>query len=297
MVTQQFIEIETAAGLRLRFAQAPSSPSGGPVYVEAYTGVSPLGQPLWAPCGAFNRDSYTFVASSVAPPLAPGEMLSAVFELAKGWADERAKGWAERKSDGERRSDLTAADVDAPTTMLLGLVRAAESLEQRDGGELWDNEGRAALARARQLGWGAGQVGAPMAVGLGAVLSEPPLPGALPVTFVQPAESSAPVNGSPEDRDGDGDGPSTAGTPPGDDKTSCGCKVPSMNTVPSPFLNDCNVPIVDDHSEGAWSPSEVALLRSLVRSQASVAERKERLGRTQHSIAAKIWRLREAGKL
>ncbi len=35
--------------------------------------------------------------------------------------------------------------------------------------------------------------------------------------------------------------PSTAGTPPGDDKTSCGCKVPSMNTVPSPFLNDCNV--------------------------------------------------------
>lgn len=38
--------------------------------------------------------------------------------------------------------------------MIRGLVRAAELLEQRDGGKIWDDEARMALDHARELGWG-----------------------------------------------------------------------------------------------------------------------------------------------
>lgn len=40
--------------------------------------------------------------------------------------------------------------------MIRGLVRAAEMIEQRDGGEVWDDTVRRALATARSRGWGTG---------------------------------------------------------------------------------------------------------------------------------------------
>jgi len=48
-----------------------------------------------------------------------------------------------------------------PTTigMILGLVRAAECREREEGGKLWDDECRKALAQARELGWGASKIG------------------------------------------------------------------------------------------------------------------------------------------
>jgi hypothetical protein len=43
--------------------------------------------------------------------------------------------------------------------MIRGLVRAAEMIEQRDGGTVWDNEVRKALYAARDLGWKNGKAG------------------------------------------------------------------------------------------------------------------------------------------
>ena len=43
--------------------------------------------------------------------------------------------------------------------MIVGLVRAAESLEQRDGGKIWDDDSRRALEEARRLGWGKHAIG------------------------------------------------------------------------------------------------------------------------------------------
>jgi hypothetical protein len=44
--------------------------------------------------------------------------------------------------------------------MIRGLVRAAELLEQRDGGEIWDSEVNAALKFAReQRNWGKNKIG------------------------------------------------------------------------------------------------------------------------------------------
>ncbi len=40
-----------------------------------------------------------------------------------------------------------------------GIVRAAEMLEQRDGGQIWDDEARLALENARRRGWGKNQQG------------------------------------------------------------------------------------------------------------------------------------------
>jgi hypothetical protein len=52
-----------------------------------------------------------------------------------------------------------AHDTTAFVDLLLGLVRGAEMIEQRDGGSIWDDQVRAALAAARALGWGAGRIG------------------------------------------------------------------------------------------------------------------------------------------
>lgn len=43
--------------------------------------------------------------------------------------------------------------------MVRGLVRAAESKEQADGGSIWDDECRNALAAARARGWGKNAIG------------------------------------------------------------------------------------------------------------------------------------------
>lgn len=43
--------------------------------------------------------------------------------------------------------------------MVRGLVRAAESKEQEDGGRIWDDECRRALDEARRRGWGKNKVG------------------------------------------------------------------------------------------------------------------------------------------
>jgi hypothetical protein len=43
--------------------------------------------------------------------------------------------------------------------MIRGLVRAAEMVEQRDGGTVWDDDVRRALAVARREGWGKDQIG------------------------------------------------------------------------------------------------------------------------------------------
>lgn len=43
--------------------------------------------------------------------------------------------------------------------MIRGLVRCAEGRERDSGGDLWDDESRAALAAARARGWGQGQTG------------------------------------------------------------------------------------------------------------------------------------------
>ena len=43
--------------------------------------------------------------------------------------------------------------------MVRGLVRAAELREREGGGDLWDDESRAALAEARRRGWGKGHTG------------------------------------------------------------------------------------------------------------------------------------------
>lgn len=43
--------------------------------------------------------------------------------------------------------------------MIRGLVRAAESKEQEDGGKIWDDECRRALEAARRRGWGRNQTG------------------------------------------------------------------------------------------------------------------------------------------
>lgn len=43
--------------------------------------------------------------------------------------------------------------------MVCGLVRAAESKEQADGGSIWDDECRNALAAARARGWGKNAIG------------------------------------------------------------------------------------------------------------------------------------------
>lgn len=47
----------------------------------------------------------------------------------------------------------------AAEKMMLGLIRAAELLESRDGGRIWDTDCAGALAAARALNWGKGQVG------------------------------------------------------------------------------------------------------------------------------------------
>lgn len=44
--------------------------------------------------------------------------------------------------------------------MVRGLVRAAESKEQDDGGKIWDDESRLALEEARRRGWGKNRIGA-----------------------------------------------------------------------------------------------------------------------------------------
>lgn len=49
--------------------------------------------------------------------------------------------------------------VDSVAEMIRGLVRAAETLEQRDGGRIWDDECRRALEEARRRGWGKNKVG------------------------------------------------------------------------------------------------------------------------------------------
>lgn len=43
--------------------------------------------------------------------------------------------------------------------MIRGLVRAAESKEQQDGGKVWDDEVRLALEEARRRGWGLNRIG------------------------------------------------------------------------------------------------------------------------------------------
>lgn len=43
--------------------------------------------------------------------------------------------------------------------MVRGLVRCAELRERDGGGDLWDDESRAALAAARARGWGKGYTG------------------------------------------------------------------------------------------------------------------------------------------
>jgi hypothetical protein len=43
--------------------------------------------------------------------------------------------------------------------MIRGLVRGVESKEQDEGGQIWDDEVRKALEKARQLGWGKNQTG------------------------------------------------------------------------------------------------------------------------------------------
>ncbi len=45
------------------------------------------------------------------------------------------------------------------TEMIRGLVRAAEMIEQRDGGNVWDSEVSKALSAARDLGWQNGKDG------------------------------------------------------------------------------------------------------------------------------------------
>lgn len=44
--------------------------------------------------------------------------------------------------------------------MVRGLVRCAEFKEEEERGKIWDDECRRALAKARELGWGKGQIGA-----------------------------------------------------------------------------------------------------------------------------------------
>lgn len=43
--------------------------------------------------------------------------------------------------------------------MVRGLVRCAELRERDGGGDLWDDESRAALKEARARGWGKGRTG------------------------------------------------------------------------------------------------------------------------------------------
>lgn len=43
--------------------------------------------------------------------------------------------------------------------MIRGLVRAAELMEQGQGGKLWDDASRLALEAARARGWGKDKVG------------------------------------------------------------------------------------------------------------------------------------------
>ncbi len=56
-------------------------------------------------------------------------------------------------------TDEVEAKLAARQPMILGLVRGAEMIEQRDGGSIWDDQVRNALVAARQLGWGAGRNG------------------------------------------------------------------------------------------------------------------------------------------
>lgn len=45
------------------------------------------------------------------------------------------------------------------TTALIGLVRAAEILEERDGGQIWDDTARKSREWFKSLGWDKGAVG------------------------------------------------------------------------------------------------------------------------------------------
>ena len=81
-------------------------------------------------------------------------------DLAAGRLAEAVKIDEQQKRTGASLS--TEADLVARKKLndtIRGLVRAAEFREQEQGGALWDDEVRNALAHARELGWGKNQIG------------------------------------------------------------------------------------------------------------------------------------------